>query len=95
MRPKLAPQWFSPSVREGRVTVSVSGRRKEKRKTTTKGAHQVKRHKDGMQELWGIGLRDERLQTGLKKQASETHLRPFVNRLANIRLNSPEGKGNI
>lgn len=40
-----------------------------------KVTHQVQRHKDGMQELRCVGLRDERLQTGLKKPSNETHLR--------------------
>lgn len=59
---------------ETHATLGVSGQRKEKWKATTKGTHQVKRHKDGMQELWCVRLRDVRLQTGLKKQANETHL---------------------
>lgn len=62
-------------------------------KTTTKGTHQVKRHKDGMQELWRVRLRDVRLQTGLKKQANGTHVGGlYRNGPANLRFNSPEGK---
>lgn len=34
----------------------------------------MKRHKDGMQKLRRVRLRDIRLQTGLKKQANQTHL---------------------
>lgn len=52
------------------------GRRNEQ--AQSKVPHQVQRHKDGMQELWCVGLRDERLQTGLKKASSESRLGPLI-----------------
>lgn len=62
-------------------------------KINNQRTHQVKRHKDGMQELWRVRLRDIRLQTGLKKQANETHVGGlYQNGPANLRFNSPEGK---
>lgn len=66
LRQRVKPQ----SVSHG------GGRRKEQ--AQSKVPHQVQRHKDGMQELWCVGLRDERLQTGLKKASSESRLGPLI-----------------